>query len=59
MYNYLIETMETADVNVLNEKLKSGWKLLSVSSGRRENGEAYFLYSLGKFNEDEMLLDSL
>nr|DAO43546.1 MAG TPA: hypothetical protein [Caudoviricetes sp.] len=59
MYDYLMSVMETDDVTVLNEKLRNKWKLLSISTGKKENGEAYFLYAIGELNEREMILDSL
>lgn len=59
MYKYLIKTAETSNVDEVNSKLANGWKVLALSAGQKEKGEAYFLYSLGKFDENEMLLDGL
>lgn len=49
--------MELSEVNcireetlkdVVNECLRGGWVLLCVTSGREEDGGAYFLYVLGR-----------
>lgn len=59
MYDYLRSVTETDDVDVLEEKLKNNRKLLAITGGKRENGEAYFLYAIGEFDEKERMLDSL
>lgn len=46
-YSEIVEIVETKGFENANVFLKGGWTLLCVAPGAVE-GEAYFLYSLGR-----------
>ena len=50
-FDGLRRVMETDSGVTVEEMLRKGWKLLDTASGTRNDGEAYFLYSLGEFSD--------
>lgn len=54
-FKNIVEIYETRKQDIVNERLKNGWKLIAVSHGQDEHQfgvEAYILYSLVLINED-------
>lgn len=49
----VIKVYTTRHTHEVNEHLSNGWVLLDTSSGRFEEGNAYFLYALGWTKEAE------
>lgn len=46
-YFDIVETFETDDFELVNQRLADGWVLLSVASGQAEDLGPKFLYCLG------------
>ena len=51
----ILEAKELLDVEKVNERISNGWDLLAVAPGKYEDGQAYFLYCIGRTRREDRL----